>query len=320
MARPTVVVASLGSAILVLAPPARAQGTESLVQALAKAESLDDEAVGDGGVKSETWKTFEALRACAGKDELTALLEHASPIVRGYACRALMDTQPAADWPKLLAARIADAAAVITFEGCTRSEHKLGDVVLEWARTRKLLADEQWLDLAEAMVKGKSPLLARGEALRTLRFRPAMHDALRALARGGDADAHVALARYLDIKDLPVITIWLERETAFEDRSAFLAAQVFVDGSLLPPLVAGETKARAAVAAGRMGTVREWMAAIAAQKNAAASACLARFLSEAPADATRRELVQAVKGVLLPYGADPVFADVREVLVRLARR
>ena len=320
--QPSALVVALAVPLLALALPLplHAQTVEALVQALAKAPSLDDEAIGDGGIQSETWKAFVALRTRASKDELVALLAHGSPIVRGYACRALMDTQPKADWPNLLAARASDAATVITFEGCIRGERRLGDVVLEWARDRKLLSDEQWLDLAEAMVKGKSPLLARDEMLRTVRFRPGMRDVLRALAQGGDGAAHVALARYGDIRDLPVLTLWLSRANAFDDSSAFVAAQAFADPSLLPVLIDGEAKARAAIAAGRMGIVREWLSAIAVHKSHAASTFLARFLADAPADAARRELVQAMKGVLVPFGADPVFAEVREVLVRLARR
>jgi len=303
-----------------LLTPLAAQGIQPLVDALAKAESLDDEAIGIAGTKSETWKTYELLRDRATKDELLKLLEYRNTIVRGYAFRALADRKEAVDWPALLKARALDAAKVIAFEGCIRNETMLGDVVVQWAQNRKLLTDEQWLDFGEGLVAAKSPLYAREQLLRTLRFRDGMQAQIRALAKGGDGAAHVALARYLAVKDLPLLAAWLARDNVFDDTTAFLAAQAFPDSSLLPALVGLEGKARATAAEGLVPRLREWLAAIVAQRSPAAAQFLTHFLAESPADVHLRELVQMYKGVLVPTGGDETFASVREELKRHARK
>lgn len=305
---------------LLLLVPLPAQAIAPLIETLAKAESLDDEAVGIGGTKSDTFKAYELLRERATKDELLKLLEHDAAVVRGYAFRALVDRKEAVDWLSLLRARAQDKAKVTTFQGCVRGEQMLGDVVIEWARERKLLTEEQWLDFGEHLVTAKSPLYAREHALRTLRFRDGMVDTVRALARGGDGPALVALARYRQAKDLSLLATSLSRGNVFDDTNAFLAAQANPDASLLPALVELEGKARKQITEGLVPHVREWLAAIAAQHSTAAGQFLARFLVETPADVHERELVQAMKGVLVPFGGDAVFDDVRAELKRRAKR
>lgn len=291
-----------------------------LVESLSKAESLDDEAVGEGGTKSDTYKTYEKLRERAKREDLLGLLEHDAAIVRGYAFRALFDRKEVVDWPALLRARAQDKAKVATFQGCIRGEQMLGDVVIDWAREHRLLTEEQWLDFSEHLVAAKSPLHAREQVLRSVRFRDGMSDAIRALARGGDGPALVALARYRQVKDLSLLATSLSRSNVFDDTNAFLAAQANPDPSLLPTLVDLQGKARTQIAGGLVPHVREWLAAIAAQRSPTAGQFLARFLAETPADAHERELLQAVKGVLAPFGGDAVFADLREELKRRAKR
>jgi len=297
-----------------------AQTVEQLVTTLAKAESLDDEAIGIAGTKSQTYQTYEALRERATREELLQLAEHTSAIVRGYAVRALADRKEAVDWPKLLQARAKDTTKVATFEGCIRSERPLGDVVFEWARHRELLTNEQWLDIGEHLLTTNSPLYAREWALRTLQFRDGMLDKVRACARSGDGPAHVALARYRQAKDLTLLVAWLGRDGVFDDNTAFLAAQAFPDPSLLTVLVGLEQKARTKISEGLVPRLREWLAAITLQRSPAAAQFLTRFLAETPVDVHHREVVHLYKQVLVELGADDTFASVREELKRHARR
>jgi hypothetical protein len=308
------------SLVALLLAPLPAQTIDALVETLGKAESLDDEAIGIAGTKSETFKTYELLRDRATREELLKLLEHDGAIVRGYAFRALADRQEAVDWLALLKARARDMAKVPTFRGCTRSEQLLGDVVVEWARHRKLLTDVQWLDFGEVLVAGSSPLYAREWALRNLRFRDGMLHRIRTLAQGGDGPAHVALARYGVGEDLPLLVTWLSRDGVFDDTTAFLAAQAHADPSLLPVLVGLEAKARRKIAEGLVPRLREWLAAIAAQRSPAAARFLTRFLAATPSDGRHRQVVQVYEAVLARFGGAEVFANVREELQRHASR
>jgi hypothetical protein len=294
-----------------------AQTVDELVDTLSKAESLDDEAVGDGGTRSATFRTYEALRDRATKEQLQKLLDHKAPIVRGYAVRALAERNEEVDWPAVLRKFAADAAKVWAFQGCIRSEQLLGDAVIEYARGRKLLSDEQFLDLAETLVVNKSPLFAREQALRTLKFRDGMLHTLRDLAKAGDGPAHVALARFQIPKDLPLLITWLQRADVFGDTTAFLAAQQHHEASLLPVLIALESKARQQVADGQTQRLREWLAAISAQQSAGAAQFLVAFLQATP---PQREIVNLCKAAVVPYPGAVVFDEVRAELERHARR
>lgn len=307
---------------LPLLPMLPAQTVDELVATLAKAESLDDEAVGDGGIKSATYRTYETLRDQATREQLQKLLDHQAPIVRGYAVRALADRNEPVDWLLLLRKFAADAAKVKTFQGCILSQQLLGDALAEFVRDRKLLTGEQVLDFAETLVKDKSPLFAREHALRTLKFRDGMLHTLRDLAKAGDGPAHIALARYGITKDLPLLVTWLQRDGAFDDNTAFLAAQEHHDASLLPALVALEPKARQKVAAGLTHRLREWLAAISAQQSPAAAQFLLGFLKATPVENApqHREIVNLSKAAVVPYPGAAVFDEVRAELKRHARR
>jgi len=307
---------------LSLLPMLPAQTVDELITTLAKAESLDDDAVGIAGTKSETYRSYEALRDQATKQKLLELLDHGSAIVRGYAVRALAERKEAVDWPALLRKFGTDVAKVKTFEGCILAEQLLGDVVVEFARAQKLLSDDQWLDFAETLVAAKSPLFAREWALRNLRFRDGMLHPLRELAKAGDGPAHVALARYRLEKDLPLLIAHLQRADAFGDNTGFLAAQQQPDPALLPVLVGLAPKARQKVDEGFTQRLREWFAAIAVQQSSAAAQFLVEFLRATPVENKHqhRAIVDLVKAAVVPFPAAAVFEDVRAELKRHARR
>lgn len=305
---------------LTFAPMLPAQTVPELTATLAAALTLDDEAIGDGGEKSATYRAFEQLRSKASREELLARLDHENPIVRAYAALALADRKEKVDWLALLRAHAADAEKVMTFRGCVKAEELCGDVLVELAREQKLLDDKGWLDLAETLVTKKSPLAAREWCLRTLTFREPMQPALRELAKAGDGPAHIAMARAGNVKDLPLLVAHLQRDAVFADDTALLAAQVFPHASLLPSLLALDGKAREQMAAGRAQRLRNWLAAIAAQRSAPAADFLAGFLKarELPRP-QRRELLNLMKAAIVPFPDDAVFAPVREELVRQSR-
>jgi len=299
-----------------------AQTLAELTDTLAKAETLDDEAIGDGGEKSATYRTYEQFRDLATREELITRLLHKSPIVRGYAARALADKKEKVDWLAVLRAHAADLQEVGTFRGCVKAQERLGDVLIDLARERKLLSDEQWLDLAETLVQQKSQLAARDGLLRTLKLRDGMLHTLRDLAKGGDRSAHIALARYGIQKDLPLLVDFLRSKDALQGNEALLAAQLHPDPTLLHVLEEIEPAVWKRVEAGSSVQMREWLAAIAAQQSAGAGTLLAGFLQRAGEahPASMREVLQHLKAALVPYPNCAALEPVREQLRKLARR
>lgn len=299
-----------------------AQTLTELTETLAKAETLDDEAIGDGGEKSATFSAYEQFRDLATRDELLARLLHQSPIVRGYAARALADKHEKVDWLAVLRAHVADLQTVTTFRGCVKEQAVFGDVLITFARERKLLSDEQWLDLAETLVQQKSQLAARDGLLRTLKLRDGMLHTLRDLAKGGDRSAHIALARYGIQKDLPLLVDFLRSKDALLGNEALLAAQLHPDPSLLHVLEELEPAVWKRVEAGAGVQMREWLAAIAVQQSEAAGTFLKGFLQRAGEahPAAMRAVLQHLKGALVPYPDCSALEPVREQLRKNARR
>ena len=299
-----------------------AQTLAELTDTLAKAETLDDEAIGDGGEKSATYRTYEQFRDLATREELITRLLHKSPIVRGYAARALADKKEKVDWLAVLRAHAADLQEVGTFRGCVKAQERFGEVLIDLARERKLLSDEQWLDLAETLVQQKSQLAARDGLLRTLKLRDGMLHTLRDLAKGGDRSAHIALARYGIQKDLPLLVDFLRSKDALQGNEALLAAQLHPDPTLLHVLEEIEPAVWKRVEAGSSTQMREWLAAIAAQQSEGAGTFLAGFLQRAGEahPAAMREVLQHLKAALVPYPNCAALEPVREQLRKRARR
>lgn len=297
-----------------------AQSVAELVDTLAKASTLDDEAVGDGGEKTATYRAYESLRAAADAAGLSALLEHRSPIVRCYAARALAERKETVDWLAVLKAHALDVAPVTTFRGCVRAEEACGDVLVELVRERKLLADALWTALAEHLVLQKSPLRARDHELRERTLGPALHAPLRELAAGGDGSAAVALARYRDAADVPVLQKLLAG--GGEDDGPFVAAAVFPGPVLREALCSRSDWFHQRLAKGAPAPLRAWLAALAAQQDAPAGAALAAFVRQVAEHEPDhlREVLLHTKAALVPFSGCAALEPVRDVLRGLARR
>jgi hypothetical protein len=302
---------------LVLCLPALTQEptVDDLVLMLAKAETLDGPAIGDDGARSATWRTYELLRARAAKEQLRALTDHAAPVVRCYAVRALLETEAKVDWLALLRAHVRDTGEVMQFEGCTQARCMAGDVMIEFVRDRKALTGEQVLDLAETLVRKKSPLYARAWSLRNLRFRDGMLHDIRELAKAGDPPAAIALARYGIDKDVEVLIEHLQRPEPFPDNCRYLAAEISRDPRLLPALRALVPAATERLANDNAYRLRFWLQAIAVQPSDEAIALLVEFLRNAPGTACkRRDLLSTYEELLAPFAGQARFASLRQEL------
>lgn len=295
-----------------------AQSLDELTAELAKAETIDDEAVGDGGEKSATRRLYERWRDAARTEQLRRFTQDASPAVRAYAAKALREIEAPVDWPVVVRERLLDTAEVVTFEGCCKARQFVGDVVFTLARPQ--LSPDELLDAAEDLVVRKSPLFAREWALRNLTFRDRMLHRLRELATNGDAPATIALARHRLPVDVPILAKALQAKEPFDDNCAFLAAEVHPDAALMAPLVAIEGKARARIESDNPSRLRFWFAAIAAQRSADAGAFLVRFLRDTPRTDGFREqdLLDTMQDVVVPHPGLAAFDALRAELKRRA--
>lgn len=299
-----------------LATSLAAQTLEELTASLAKATTLDGPMVGDGGDKSDTFRTYEAWRDLASIDQLRAFTKHENAIVRGYAVRALVAADAAQDFAAIAREHLLDVTKVTTFEGCCQAEQMIGDVIFELVRPK--LSEAQVLDFAEELLARKSPLAARENALRTLHFRDAMLHTVRSLVDDGDAAAAIALARYRLPPDAARLTKLLRTETPFADNAWFVAADIHRDPSLLAPLLALEAKARRHVETDNFSRLYWWLHAIAAQQSQEAGAFLARFLDETTTSASFRErdVLDTLKRAIVDFPDCAAFDGVRDALRR----
>lgn len=299
------------------ASPAGAQTVTEMTATLAAAGTVDDAMVGEDGGKSPTYAIYERWRDRASQDELLAATRHAAPTVRAYAVRALVERDAEVDWPALVRRFLRDTAVVTTFRGCCLVEQKVGDIVFETVRPR--LHEDALQDVAEAAIRGDSPLYAREWALRNLRLRDGLLHAVRALAAAGDAPAGIALARYRLAPDAKILADLLRDDGApFDENAAFLATAIHRDAALLEPLLALEGRAKQRVEVDNPHRLRFWLQAIAAQRSAAAGAFLDRFLREVRPDDTskERDLVQTMAATIAPHADVAAYAAVRAEVAR----
>lgn len=288
-----------------------------VVARLARAQTLDDAAIGIAGTKSDTYRAYERLRQLADGDQLRALLRHDKPVVRGYAALALAESKAAIDWKALLVAHLADTALLMTFEGCIQATQMYGDYLFDLVREHGLLRDDDWLDLGELLVQRRSPLDARPWALRTLRFRDGLLPDIRALAQAGDGPAAIALARYGEGQDVPILIAHLRQPDPFEDNCRFLAATISHDPRLLPVLTSLESAAAERLTRDNPLRLRFWLEAIAVHRNQEAADFLLRFLRRRlESEWKRKNLRDTYAEVLAPHAEIEVFAALRAELRR----
>lgn len=300
-----------------LAAPLAAQDVPGLVAALAKAESLDDDAIGIAGSKSDTYKLYEQLLAKATPEQLLELARHQSPIVRGYAVRGLCTMPARVDLKQLMLDHLRDTAEVATFQGCIQSKEPIGDVM--FACVRPHLGKEELLDVAEALVRSGSPLFARQWALRNVSFRDGMLHELRKLAKAGEAAAGIALARFRLQPDVDVLQQLLQQPEPFADNCQYLAASAFPDPQLLPALRALLPAARQRLGGDNAYRLRFWLDAIAAQGSAPAAQLLQDVLEQVPpTDHKRADLARTLLEVLASH-PQPQFDGVRAAAAKLRR-
>jgi hypothetical protein len=101
----------------------------ALVDALAAEKVIESSHVGFGGAASDVFKKFQAIAEKATPDELAALVEHESPVVRGYVGEHLARKGPIR--VEALAALAGDETMVETLHGCIGGGDAVGRLVIQ---------------------------------------------------------------------------------------------------------------------------------------------------------------------------------------------
>ncbi len=250
--------------------------------ALAKlraANSLDDEAVGAAGMKSETYRSYEVLRDTAPAEALVALTGDKNAIVRCYALRALVEKHPRADLFAILKRHLDDVAKVDTFRGCMMAGEMVGDVMIREASAR--LDQQETGRLLGLLINKESELDARAGLMRTATVPVELLPDLRRLADEGDQNALIALARHNKQEDVARIEAALRSKFGSlhpDLLPAFRAATIHPDPKLLPALEALAPRARLELKQKAPQRLRFFFEALAAQESPRATEALGGLL------------------------------------------
>jgi hypothetical protein len=248
--------------LLLLAAPVAADDVDAAVRILSRAESFDGKYTGEGGDISPTYRAYERLGKAASLERLLKLTDHPSPIVRCYAVEAIVEHHPLDALDGIIAKHVDDTAKVLAFfGGCCGETTDAGSIMIEVAMER--LTPARRAAIRKRLLEGnpERPILDR--ALRDETFEPELRDRVRQIATGGNRCALIALARYRNEADVPLLLAALTREGARPGDLwiAHTAAAEFPHPRLRPAVVAAAREARTSA----------WCRAVAAYEDAAAA-------------------------------------------------
>ncbi len=127
--------------------------------------------VGPNGRRPQQYVRYTALTQLATTAELYALLEHPSPVVRGYSFQA-MTLRSEVELLPILFSHLVDTAIVYTLYGCVARHERVGDFMIDLVSLRspprregQRLAYRQTLQLDSALVSTNTILEAREAAM-----------------------------------------------------------------------------------------------------------------------------------------------------------
>jgi hypothetical protein len=110
---------------------------KSIVKDMAKYKRIDSEAVGFAGTRTKQYDRFIKLTHIATTEELVLLMDHKSPVVRGYSFWALAKLNYS-DLEKIFKAHKNDTEYVDELDGCIGGKIPLIDF-MTWVVTPNIL-------------------------------------------------------------------------------------------------------------------------------------------------------------------------------------
>lgn len=113
------------------------KAVSQIVKDIAKENEIHGTAVGYGGVKTTQYRRFEGLYTKASVEELTELVEHPNPAVRGYAFWGLAKRHDE-KLEAIIMAHAADSQFVYQIDGCIGGEIPVTEF-MRWVVTPQMI-------------------------------------------------------------------------------------------------------------------------------------------------------------------------------------
>lgn len=204
---------------------------KSIVDSIAMENQLNCSKVGMAGRRTAQWSRYEKLLQMATKAELRNLSYHLNSVVRCYSFQALVERKDTMVFA-VLSDHLHDTSLVVVVDGCVGMMTYVGDffidaVTLVDSLHSYSISQRQKHELDSILLfDTRIKLHAKEEVLRTIPPNPDYHLRIRQIAEvEGIPEAAVALARFKDTADIPIIKSFFMNK--HEEYYAVYAAKVF---------------------------------------------------------------------------------------------
>lgn len=192
---------SLGTFLAVLPLHAETE-LEKALGTIRKSKSVDDSAVGFGGVTTDTYLAFKVLKDGASREELLKLANDPHVNIRAYAALALGERFPGESFSGLLRDKLKDDATFNFWSGCSRETYMIGDFYFETFSPN--LTDPQRFEIAELLLQ-PTKLHSRNFMLAEWDLPERFLPEILSLVESGEDGALIALGRFKRPQDMPII-------------------------------------------------------------------------------------------------------------------
>ena len=178
---------------------------DELVKGIAEESIIAGSAVGIGGIESDQWRRFLALRAKTNEQDLIDLTNHSNNAVKSYAFMALAETKSEAIFPVLLK-NISDTGKVQTFYGCLRGSLTVAEFYIQEAVSGEHLNQIQKRILDSIILfRGDRNLISYLDILETVPPTPTYYNLIKERV-AQHPEYVIALARYRSTTDRTIIS------------------------------------------------------------------------------------------------------------------
>lgn len=176
---------------------------DQALQTIRESKSVTSGAVGEAGVKSKGYAAYEVIARQATREQLLILTRDEDVNVRAYAAMALKERFPREDFYELLSEKLKDETEFDYRNGCIGYRMTLGDLYHQ-TLIDSLSAEHQALILDQLLTTGNR-LAATEQALAGARIPERHLPRLRELAAAGNGSALLAVAKFKQDQDKPLI-------------------------------------------------------------------------------------------------------------------
>jgi hypothetical protein len=207
---------------------------KQLVRQIAGYNSLDENAVGIAGVRTEQWERYEKLKKEATLFELKTLVDNKNAVVRCYAFMALTDKTKTNIFPVVIE-HLADTATVLHLQGCLGITETVADFFLDVAPLNH--AENRAID-SLLLFTPKLKLEARTHLLQKLPPDKKYYARIREIySKENEKWAIIPLAKFRNPADIALIKSLLNDKKSNHQYLALCAVKSFPDKAFFPLLI-----------------------------------------------------------------------------------